>query len=249
MTPDASAPWLSIIIPAFNEEKCIAGCIESAHSACRAVLAPDQAFEIIVVDNNSTDRTAQLAREAGVRVVFEPVNQIARARNRGAQEAQGQWLVFLDADSFLSEELLRDTVQAMNDARIIGGGTLARFPDSAVLTMRLGMRVWNGISRVFRWACGAYIFCRAEAFRSIGGFDTMLYATEELDLSARLKRLARKNRQRFVILTRHRLLTSDRKWRLYRVRQMLRLLLYVLWSPRRAPRDRKRCNLWYDGKR
>src|SRR5438876_11028275 len=61
--------------------------------------------ELIVCDNNSDDRTAQIARAAGARVVFEPVNQIARARNTGAAHAAGEWLIFIDADSHPSREL------------------------------------------------------------------------------------------------------------------------------------------------
>ena len=90
---------LSIIIPAFNEERLIERCLQSISVSLVANFTPGVTSEIIVVDNNSTDKTADLARQAGAQVVFEPINQIGRARNAGAAEATGDWLLFLDADS------------------------------------------------------------------------------------------------------------------------------------------------------
>jgi len=61
---------------------------------------------MIVCDNNSTDRTAEIARAAGAIVVYEPVNQIARRRNCGAAAATGDWLIFVDADSIRAPDCL-----------------------------------------------------------------------------------------------------------------------------------------------
>ena len=72
---------LSIVIPAFNEERLIERCIQSITASLSATRSPGFTSEIIVVDNNSTDSTADLARQAGAQVVFEPINQIGRARN------------------------------------------------------------------------------------------------------------------------------------------------------------------------
>lgn len=89
---------LSVLIPAFNEEKRIGTCIRSVHAALSANARPELQTEIIVADNNSKDATPQIARQEGAHVVFEPVNQISRARNPGARAATGDWLLFLDAD-------------------------------------------------------------------------------------------------------------------------------------------------------
>ena len=75
---------LSIVIPAFNEERLIERCLQSISASLVANLKPCFTSEIIVVDNNSTDNTANLARQAGAQVIFEPINQIGRARNAGA---------------------------------------------------------------------------------------------------------------------------------------------------------------------
>src|SRR5437016_2114818 len=84
--------------------------------------------ELIVCDNNSEDRTAELARAAGARVVFEPVNQIARARNTGAARAAGEWLIFIDADSQPSRELFAEAADAMQGGRCLAGGATLAFP-------------------------------------------------------------------------------------------------------------------------
>src|SRR5947209_5963027 len=76
----ATAMKLSVILPAFNEEKLLPGCLASVAAALRACSAPDWSAEVIVCDNNSTDRTAEVARAGGAAVVFEPINQISRAR-------------------------------------------------------------------------------------------------------------------------------------------------------------------------
>ncbi|MDQ3186766.1 MAG: glycosyltransferase, partial [Pseudomonadota bacterium] len=111
---------LSIIIPAFNEERLIEHCLQSVSASLATNYKPDFTFEIIVVDNNSTDNTASLARQAGARVVFEPVNQIGRARNAGAAEATGDWLLFVDADSVLNSGLLADILRLIEDGKSVG---------------------------------------------------------------------------------------------------------------------------------
>ncbi|MEK6246435.1 MAG: glycosyltransferase family A protein, partial [Pseudomonadota bacterium] len=85
----------------------LAATLESIQAAAQ-VFEGAGGWELIVCDNNSTDDTAGIARAAGARVVFEPHNQISRARNRGAAGAAGEWLVFVDADSSPSPGLFRD---------------------------------------------------------------------------------------------------------------------------------------------
>jgi len=102
---------LSIIIPAFNEERLITHCLDSIFDAMNAQTEADFSYEIIVVDNNSTDSTAQLAQQADAQVVFEPINQIGRARNAGAAVATGDWLLFVDADSLLNRGMVTDIIK------------------------------------------------------------------------------------------------------------------------------------------
>ena len=97
---------LSFIIPAYNEAELITSCIESIQRSIQQADLPEECCQVIVVDNNSSDKTAALAEDAGAHVAFEPVNQISRARNAGARAASGDWLIFIDADSLLNDGLL-----------------------------------------------------------------------------------------------------------------------------------------------
>jgi glycosyltransferase involved in cell wall biosynthesis len=239
---------ISIVVPAYNEEKLIAATLASIHAAREAFTRIGWASEVIVCDNNSTDRTGDLAREAGATVVFEPVNQIARARNTGARAARGDWLIFVDADSRPSAELFADVAEAIRAGRALAGGTTLAF-DQRNREAEFWLHLWNRVSRVMRYAAGSFIFCEAAAFWEIGGFSEALFATEELDLSRRLKRVARKHGRQMVILTRHPMVTSMRKIHLYSHREHLRLLLRTVLSAGGALRRREVCHLWYDGRR
>jgi len=180
-------------------------------------------------------------------VVFEPHNQISRARNRGAAAARGEWLLFVDADSVPSPGLLHGMKAAIDSGRCLAGGST--IAPAGTFGFRTAIRAWNTISRVTRWAAGAFIFCERVAFASIGGFSEELYATEELELFRRLKRLARERGQDIVILHRFPLRTSDRKMRLYSRGELLGVFGRFLRHPRAALRNAADCKPWYDGRR
>jgi glycosyltransferase involved in cell wall biosynthesis len=232
---------LSVVVPAFNEERLL-----PATLANLLQVVPEPR-ELIVCDNNSTDRTAAIARAAGAAVVFEAENQISRARNRGAAAASGDWLLFVDADSLPSRALLSETREAIAAGCLAGGATVAF--ESRALGVRFWLALWNSTSRLMRWAAGSYIFVEAAAFRELGGFSEALYASEELDLFRRLKKLARRRGRPIVILNRHPLLTSDRKARLYSPREHLAFLAKTLLTAGRTLRRREDCSVWYDGRR
>lgn len=96
-------PEYSVIVPAYNEEAELG---RTLPALCAAMEQSGRAGELIVVDNNSSDRTAAAAAALGARVVFEPVNQISRARNAGARASAGRFLIFADADTVVSPGLL-----------------------------------------------------------------------------------------------------------------------------------------------
>lgn len=239
---------ISIVVPAFNEEKLIEESLRSMQRAARVFADLKWESELIVCNNNSTDRTAELAAACGARVVFEPVNQIARARNTGAQAADGDWLIFVDADSRPSPELFAEVAEAIVAGKAVGGGCLVKM-DSDSVAMSVLSLIWTTASRLKKWAAGSFIFCETRIFREIGGFSHEMFAAEEIDLSERLKEIARRDGRKMVILTRHPLLTSARKMHLYSGREHLRLIFRTILFPRRTLRNREECALWYDGRR
>ena len=239
---------ISFVVPAYNEEKLIGATLDAICGAMTVFLERGWNCEIVVCDNNSTDRTAQLARAAGAVVAFEPVNQIGRARNRGAEAASGEWLVFVDADSQPSRELLAEVAAAIESGKYLFGGATVTF-DGRYVVARLFTGFWNTVSRVAKYAAGSFIFCETAAFRQIGGFDNRLFVSEELDLSKRLKRLARVTGKRGVILHRHPLVTSARKLHLYSMREHLWFLCRAVFGFGRAFNQREDCHIWYDGRR
>ena len=239
---------LSIVVPAFNEEKLIAQSLAAIGTAAAAFARRGWDTELIVCDNNSTDRTATIAREAGATVVFEPVNQISRARNAGAAQARGDWIVFVDADSWPTPELFDDAAQAIERGDCLAGGAAVRY-DTARLDVRIPLAMWNAVSRLMKWAAGSFMFCEAAAFREVGAFSETLYAAEEVDLFRRLKKLARAKGRRIVMLQRHPILSSSRKIRLYRWSEMGLVFWRLFVTRGRSLRSRDDCMPWYDGRR
>ncbi len=238
---------ISVVVPAFNEERLLPGTLGSIRAAMEGFDRLGWTSELIVCDNNSTDRTAEIAKGAGAQVVFEPVNQIGRARNAGAARAVGDWIFFVDADSSPTVELFLDAADAIRAGCLAGGSTVAYEDPPPGAALAIG--IWNAVSRIGKVAAGSFMFCEAAAFRETGGFSGELYASEEIDLFRRLKRLARRAKRTVVILHRHPLLTSDRKLRLYGWAELFRFLLKTIVSRGRTLRSRRDCFAWYDGRR
>jgi glycosyltransferase involved in cell wall biosynthesis len=180
-------------------------------------------------------------------VVFEPHNQISRARNRGAQAAGGEWLLFIDADSSPTPGLFQELRKSIEGGDVLAGGsTIAPIGSPG---FRVAIRLWNLLSRATRWAAGSFVFCERGAFAELRGFSEELYASEELDLFRRLKRLARDRGKRIAILHGNPLQTSDRKLRLYRWGELAGFLAKFVFRPRRTLRSAADCRPWYDGRR
>ena len=238
----------SVIIPAFNEEKLLTATLDAVREACSALTKRGWDTEVIVCDNNSTDRTAELARTAGVRVVFEPINQIGRARNTGASAATGDWLIFVDADSSPSPELFDAVANAAESGRVLAGGSTIRL-DGGGIAIHLITALWNISSRCLRWMAGSFIFVERAAFEQVGGFSLALFAAEEIDLSKRLKPLGRQSGRRLKILHTAPLRTSARKADLYTTTELLRFMLRGLLRPQSTVQNREACHPWYDGRR
>lgn len=221
------APHVSIIIPAWNEARWLPQTLSAVRQACEAIGADR---EIIVVDNASSDATAELARQAGVRVVSEPQRRISRARNAGAAAARGRVFIFVDADTLPSAALLRATLDLLAGGKVCGGGAWVEFDRLNHAVYRHGTEVWNRLSAWLNLAAGCYLFCTREAFEAVGGFSERVYAGEEVFLSRRLARWGRRHGQAFRILDQP-VLTSGRKAEWFSPWQHLLVVAMVLLFP------------------
>jgi glycosyltransferase involved in cell wall biosynthesis len=240
---------VSVVLPAFNEEKLLPAALAAVRASASAFTSRGWAWECVVCDNNSTDGTAAAARAAGATVVFEPVNQIGRARDAGARAATGEWLVFIDADSTPSSALFASIAERIASGRVLGGGSTVELEPGTPRYARFVCGLWNLWSRLAGWAAGSCVWVEAEAFRAAGGFGTEYYAGEEVFLSRRLKTLARRSGRRFVILSDHPLRTSSRKLKLYTLTEAGRFFFRMLFTAGRAAKRPDACHLWYDGRR
>ena len=240
---------VSVVIPAFNEEKLLPATLAAIRGATLAFEQRGWTWECVVCDNNSTDGTAACARAAGAVVVFEPVNQIGRARDAGARAATGEWLVFIDADSTPSAALFAAIADQISAGRALGGGSTVELEPGTPRYARFVCGLWNLCSRLAGWAAGSCVWVEASAFREAGGFGTEYYAGEEVFLSRRLKAVARRRGRRFVILSASPLVTSSRKLKLYTLTEAARFFLRMLFTAGRAAKRPESCDIWYDGRR
>jgi len=196
-------PLISVVIPALNEE----GFLERT---LKSLLKQDfRQFELIVVDNNSTDRTAKIAEEFGAKVVFEPKRGIGAARQRGFLEARGEIIATTDADTILPKNWVskilkefkkRKKTVAFGGLFVLCSGT----PTSRVVISRFAYPAWV-LDRLFTggWSIpGVNFSVRKKAFLDIGGFNTELTLGEDADISQRLKKIGKVVLDRkFVVLT------------------------------------------------
>ena len=187
-------PFISIVVPALNEERLLYQCLNSLKEQDYA-----GDYEIIVVDNASTDRTRELASSPGVKVVSEPNIGTGPARQRGLLEAEGEIVAFTDADTMPPRRWLRTLVQYLtrNPKTIAVTGPYAFFDVGA--TARTISYIMNFVfiilDNAFRYVTrkggtlwGSNFAARKKVLLEVGGFDTSIrYLGEDHELSLRLK--------------------------------------------------------------
>ena len=243
MEPARPLPSVAIVIPAWNEEAVIGQTVGQLRTIVAEVGVP---CEIVVVDDASTDRTAELAIAAGARVVRVEKRQIAAVRNAGAAATTAPWLVFVDADTWVPETVLRHALLELGSGAV-GGGSRVAFDGR-------GHPIAEGFFEAFKvlWyaqelAAGCFLFARRDAFEAVGGFDERWFAGEEYWLSRALK-----ERGRFAFL-REEVVSSARKQRaglgLGMLLRLLGLTALFFVGVRRPLRSRKHLGFWYDGTR
>ncbi|MBX3358291.1 MAG: glycosyltransferase [Phycisphaeraceae bacterium] len=226
---------VSFIIPAHNEARFLAGTLAAISEAARACGVD---FETIVVDDDSTDATASIARSHDATVVGVKLRQIARVRNAGAAAARGGTLVFVDADTRINEAVLRAALAALAGGAV-GGGAVVRMDTSLGLAARCFMGAWNLIARFRSIAAGCFVYARREEFEAVGGFAHDLFASEEVEFSAAMRR-----RGRFVVVP-HAVVTSARKLESHSMLEMVGLLGRYMVRGRKMLTTREGLDIWY----
>jgi glycosyltransferase involved in cell wall biosynthesis len=230
---------ISFIVPAYNEERLLGATLGAIHAAGRAVGEP---YELVVVDDASTDRTALIAHDHGALLVSVAHRQIAAARNSGAREANGELFIFVDADTIVSEATVRGVVEAVRDGAV-GGGAAVEFDGTVPVYARLLLPVLTRLFRVARLAAGCFLFCTRSAFVAAGGFDERFFGAEELVMSRALKRHGK-----FVVL-RQSVTTSGRKLRTHSAREVLVVMCRLVLRGSNAVKQRQGMELWYAERR
>jgi glycosyltransferase involved in cell wall biosynthesis len=234
----------AVVIPAYNEEAYLPATLAAAREAISEVAAEFGPGELVVVDNNSRDRTAEVAHEHGAdRVVFEPHNQIARARNAGAAATTAEWLVFLDADTRLTASLLRQGLAALASGTVAAGGARVAMDREVTPMVAWIVRLWDRVATTFTYAAGSFFFTRRDAFEAAGGFDETVYAGEEVWLAKRIKVWAKKRGLAFRVLPEP-VVTSARKSDWFSTKDFLAQLAVIFLIPG-ATRSRRMCAIWY----
>ncbi len=236
-------PVLSIAIPAHNEERYIARCIDSIVSSARSA---HETVEIVVALNRCTDRTREIAEALGARCVIDDTKCIAAVRNSAVRATTAPAVATLDADSWMSPHTVSEVLRHVSDPRFVGGGA-ALWPE------RMSIGIFFSLLTVAPYvvrrgvSAGMFWFGR-EAFEAVGGFDESLVSAEDVDFGLRLRTFGRTRGQRYGTIYRHGITTSCRKfdqfgdWYLFRNPSLVRDLFS---GTHRSAADR----FYYDVKR
>jgi glycosyltransferase involved in cell wall biosynthesis len=230
---------LSFVVPAHNEERLLRGTLDAIH---QAALTTGERYEVIVVDDASTDRTAFVAERCSARVVRVAHRQIAASRNSGAKSAIGDLLFFVDADTSVNPDVIAKAIDAVR-AGAIGGGAAIKFDEPVPFYARVLLPILVLSFRLSRLAAGCFVFCTRDAFAVVGGFDEAYFGAEEVIISRALGRQGR-----FVIL-RSAVVTSGRKLRGYSAAELMTSMFRVARRGTKGVQRGEGLELWYGERR
>lgn len=234
-----SKSMISFIVPAYNEEHELATTLSAIREAASGAAQP---YEIIVVDDASTDATPAIASDAGATVV--PINRrhIAASRNAGARAAQGEYLFFVDADTRIDRAHVSGGIAAL-EGGYAGGSARVAMDGFVPMWGRLLLRGFSSVYFGMNLGAGAFLFTTRHNFEAVRGFDEQYFAGEEVYFTLELKKLGD-----FKVL-REPVVTSGRKLRMYPAKHFLLKFFGVIARGPRGVRSREKLSLWYDGKR
>ena len=180
-------PLVTFVIPVFNDEKNIACCLESIRN--QEFLK--EAFDIIVLDNGSTDGTHEILKNLGISFQIIPRVHVSTLRNIGASSAKGNFLGFVDSDVEISPHWLTNALKVFEDKEIVACGCFPEVPPKATWVQQTWDlhqrgRHYNQKPVPVSWLPSMNFMVRRETFKSIGGFNEKLETAEDVDLCYRL---------------------------------------------------------------
>ncbi len=226
---------LSFVIPAHNEEVCLPRTLTVLAEAARQV---GREYEVIVVNDASTDRTREIALPHGARVVDVEHRKISATRNSGGRAAKGDLLFFVDADTQASAEAIQEAIAVM-EAGAVGGGCHFSYDAPLPLWGQILLPIGNFLGRRLTLTGGAFLFCRRSEFEATGGFDEGLFAAEDVAFVQALKK-----RGRFVI-PKAEVVTSARKIDRMTFRFAIFQIIQFLFRGPAMYTSREGLGLWY----
>ncbi|MCG6939543.1 MAG: glycosyltransferase [Gammaproteobacteria bacterium] len=164
----------SVIIPAYNEEEYIQQTLQA--------LTNNNSLEIIIVDNGSTDRTAEIARQQGVKVIEFPVGTIAAVRNRGVQESTADVLIFIDSDVTVTQqwhEKLPEVLEKVKNSPLLITGSRYQPTNSKSLLNKYWYSELTQYDATYINA--GHLITSRELFNKIHGFSESMETAEDYD--------------------------------------------------------------------
>jgi len=210
MSVEDSLPRFSLVIPAYNEELFLPRLLDSVDAAAQRYAPGAASVEVIVADNASTDRTAELARTRGCRVVPVAKRSIAAARNAGGAAARGEIVGFVDADMRIHPGTFDAIEEALESPRVVGGAT-----GCTLERWSLGLAFTFAAFLPMVWLTGfdtGVVFCRRRDFVATGGYDERLRVAEDVRFLLALRQVGRRQGQRLTRLRRVKAVASTRKF-------------------------------------
>ena len=176
-------PQVSIIIPSFNEEKYIGDCLSSIFNSDY----PTEKFEVILIDNGSTDKTVSIAKQYPIDVYIKKEVKVGALRNLGVAHSRGQFIIFIDSDCTVERDWISIGIKRLeNDTRLVLGGQYLMRENPSWLE-----KYWvlnNSRTQIYQTTLvGGSIFIPKNIFLSISGFDEKINSGEDSDLTYRLR--------------------------------------------------------------
>lgn len=229
MTP----PNISVVIPALNEEAYLG---ETLAAVSLAISELGEVAEVIVANSGSEDRTVEIAKEHGARVVEAGKGNVAIARNAGAREAQGEILVFVDADTLWPAQLLVRISQEMRAAHCLGGAVDTEYRPQKRL-VQVYLAGWRVLGRLTKMAQGATQFCRSDVFAQVGGYNEETYMGEDVEFVWCLQKEVRRRKGSFRLIDDLQVVPSCRRfdqWPLWKTLLFTNPMIVALFPRRRG---------------